>query len=180
LDLGSGVGRNAIPIAQMIGKSGGEIICVDYLDVAIDKLHEYIELYNVSKYITGIFSSLEDFVINPDDYDFIIAHSVLTHMENKEKMIQTMKDMAKVTKKNGFVYMYVITNHREFDRKTGKEQKLEDEVEIGFDEACSFLKNIYSGWTILALKKHPYEETFNRRGKEIRWNVDYLLFIAKK
>lgn len=179
LDLGSGVGRNAIPIAQMIGKLGGKVICVDFLNIAISKLYEYAKQYNTSQFIKGIVSPIEDFVIKPNMYDFIIAHSVLTHMENKEKMIQVMKDMAKGVKKNGFVYIYQITNHKEFDKETGKEHRLEGDVEISFAEASSLITTIYKGWTIKTLTKNPYEEIFNRRGKEILWKVDFLLFIAK-
>ena len=40
LDLGCGVGRNAIPIAQYIKNGGGHITGVDLLPVAIEKLKE--------------------------------------------------------------------------------------------------------------------------------------------
>ncbi|MBU1110416.1 class I SAM-dependent methyltransferase [Patescibacteria group bacterium] len=179
LDLGAGVGRNAIPIAKIIGKSGGKVTCVDYLDVAIDKLNEYVKEHNVGKFIKGFVSSIEDFIINPNTYDFIVAHSVLTHTRSKEKMVQIIKDIAKGTRKNGIVYIYMITNSREFDSETGKEQDPEAEVEINFKEASALLKDIYKGWTIQALKKIPYEEKYKKRGKVVRWQVDYLLFIAK-
>ena len=179
LDLGSGVGRNAIPIAQMIGKYGGRVRCVDYLHIAIDRLVEYTKKYHVRQFIDGVVSPIEDFFIQPDTYDFIIAHSVLSHVENKEKMIQVMKNMAQGIRKNGIVYIYLITNTKEFDTKSGNEQKHQAEVDISFTKASSLLKSIFRGWKIQALRKEPYEETFIRRSREILWKVDYLLFVAK-
>lgn len=179
LDLGSGVGRHAIPIAKLIGKFGGQIICVDYLDIAIDKLNKYAVEYNVSNFIKGFVSPIENFVIRPNTYDFIIAHSVLSHTESKEKMIQIIKHMTRGTKKNGINHIYMITNPREFDAKTGKKQNPEAEVEISFKEASTLLRNIYKGWTTQSLMKDPYEERFEKKGKEVIWHSDYLLFIAK-
>lgn len=179
LDLGSGVGRNAIPIAELIGKFDGQVICVDYLDIAIDKLNEYAKNHNVEEFIRGIVSSNENFVIESNTYDFIIAHSVLAHTETKEKMIQIIKGMAKGTKKNGINYIYMITNPKEFDAKTKKEQDPEAEIEISFKEASMLLRDIYKKWKIQILKKNHYREKFKKRGREVIWDVDYLLFIAK-
>ena len=179
LDLGAGVGRNAIPIAKMIGEFGSEIACVDYLDIAIDKLNEYTKEHNVSRFIKGIVSPIENFVISPNTYDFILAHSVLAHTRSKEIMVQVIKDMARGTKKNGIVYIYMITNSRKFDAETGKEQDSEAEIEISYKEAGSLLKDIYKEWTIQVLKKNRYEEKYKKKGKDVLWKVDYLLFIAK-
>lgn len=41
LDLGSGIGRNSIPIAQAIKERKGKVTCIDLLDSAIDKLMLY-------------------------------------------------------------------------------------------------------------------------------------------
>lgn len=47
LDLGSGVGRNSIPIAQKIQNSSGTVTCVDLLDSALTKLQNYSKEYGV-------------------------------------------------------------------------------------------------------------------------------------
>ena len=87
--------------------------------------------------------------------------------------------MAQGIRKNGIVYIYLITNTKEFDTKSGNEQKHQAEVDISFTKASSLLKSIFRGWKIQALRKEPYEETFIRRSREILWKVDYLLFVAK-
>ncbi len=179
LDLGSGVGRNAIPIAKSIGKSGGEVICVDYLDVAIDKLNKYAKQYAVNKCIKGIVSPIESFVINPNTYDFIIAHSVLTHAESKEKMIKIIKNMVNGTRNNGINYIYDITNLKEFDAETGESRSPDAEVKITSEEFKSLLKKIYNDWTIQLIEKNPYEERFEKDGRKVIWRTDYMRFVAK-
>ncbi|MBD2862693.1 class I SAM-dependent methyltransferase [Paenibacillus oceani] len=47
LDLGCGVGRNSIPIASRLQGRGGKVVCVDILQSALNKLHEYGEHYGV-------------------------------------------------------------------------------------------------------------------------------------
>ena len=180
LDLGSGVGRNAIPIAKLLKKKGVVIHCVDYLQIAIDKLYIYAKKHDVAEYIKGFVSPIEDFKIKRDFYDYIIAHSVLAHAKNKETMIRVIKDMAKGVNKNGIAYIYMITNPRMYDAKTRGTTDSDAEVNISYKEASGKIKQIFTRWNILTLKKNPYEERYQKDGREVVWKSDYLLFIAKK
>lgn len=56
LDLGSGIGRNSIPIAESMKNRNGKVVCVDLLESAIDKLQ-----INSRKY--GVDLSLQDYPI---------------------------------------------------------------------------------------------------------------------
>src|SRR4030042_863410 len=91
LDFGSGVGRNAIPIAKLLKGNKGIIYCVDYLKIAIDKLNKYAKEHGVSGCIKGFISSIEDYKIKDNFYDYIIAHSVLTHTKNKSTMFRIIR-----------------------------------------------------------------------------------------
>ena len=51
LDLGCGVGRNSIPIAEAIKQKNGKVVCVDLLDSAIQKLRQYSKEYRVEEVI---------------------------------------------------------------------------------------------------------------------------------
>lgn len=179
LDLGSGVGRNAIPIAKIIGKRGGKVFCVDYLPVAINQLNQYARDYGVSEYIDGVVSAVEDFNIESQSYDLIIAHSVLTHTASKAKMIEVMQRMVKGTKSGGINYIYDITNLREFDFATGEKRDSDAEVDLSTVDFYKILKDIYSSWDVELLKKTPYEEKFPIDGREIIWQTDYVTFIAR-
>lgn len=51
LDLGSGVGRNSIPVAQHFSSIPCRVDCVDILELAIAKLNENAKQYGVENCI---------------------------------------------------------------------------------------------------------------------------------
>ena len=53
LDLGSGVGRNCIPVAQHFCGIPCRVDCVDILELAITKLNENAQRYGVADCIRG-------------------------------------------------------------------------------------------------------------------------------
>ncbi|MBL2486581.1 class I SAM-dependent methyltransferase, partial [Klebsiella pneumoniae] len=81
LDLGSGVGRNSIPIAQKIQNTSGTVTCVDLLDSALTKLQTYSKEYGVINNIKTEQVAIENYYIQPDTYNYIIAVSSLEHVQ---------------------------------------------------------------------------------------------------
>ncbi|EJQ51336.1 hypothetical protein IEQ_02276 [Bacillus cereus BAG6X1-2] len=81
LDLGSGVGRNSIPIAQKIMNTGSTVTCVDLLDSALTKLQVYSKEHGVFEYIKTELSAIEDYYIPPNTYNYIVAVSSLEHVK---------------------------------------------------------------------------------------------------
>ena len=69
LDLGSGVGRNCIPVAQHFSGIPCRVDCVDILELAIAKLNENAQQYGVENCIRGIVSSIDDYEIDADSYE---------------------------------------------------------------------------------------------------------------
>lgn len=63
LDLGSGIGRNSIHIAQHFQEKKGKIVCVDLLESAICKLKEYGAKFGVDEKIERFLSDIADFSI---------------------------------------------------------------------------------------------------------------------
>ena len=92
LDLGSGVGRNAIACAQRLKDSTVE--CVDILPLAIEKLRENAEKLGVSEQITGSCGPVDGFEIERDGYDLILAASVLEHLDSSDGAGRKMQEIA--------------------------------------------------------------------------------------
>ena len=80
LDLGSGVGRNCIPVAQYFSGIPCRVDCVDILELAVAKLNENAQQYGVADHIRGIVSAIDDYEITADSYDLILAISALEHI----------------------------------------------------------------------------------------------------
>lgn len=60
LDLGCGVGRNSICIAQTYQHIHCVIDCVDFLEIAIEKLQQNAAAYGVGETINGILKPIEE------------------------------------------------------------------------------------------------------------------------
>ena len=93
LDLGAGVGRNAIPIAERFSDRECNVDCVDLLDIAIKKLLENSRRNGIEEHITGIVQTIDDFKIEKSAYDLIIAVSSLEHMGSKDSLERKLNEM---------------------------------------------------------------------------------------
>lgn len=68
LDLGCGVGRNSIPVAQYFSSISCQVNCVDILELAISILNENAHQYGVENCIQGIISPIDNYKIESDSY----------------------------------------------------------------------------------------------------------------
>ncbi len=60
LDLGSGVGRNSIPIAQKIRNTSSTVTCVELLNSALTKLQTYSKEHDVFEVIKTKQAAIEN------------------------------------------------------------------------------------------------------------------------
>lgn len=179
LDLGSGVGRIAIPIAQRIQDSGGRIVCVDIIDTAITKLNEYVEQYGLRESIEGIVSSAEDYTIEPESFDCIITFGVLAHLLSRKHIEQTLQKMKAGTKPGGINIIGLMTEPTDVFLDTHTEQPSTVEVYLSLEEGESLLRNQYADWEILSLERNPYEETSKRNPMKM-WKTNLLNLLARR
>lgn len=101
LDLGCGVGRNCIEVASKYRQIDCRIDGVDILPLAIEKLNENAMEQNVSENVCGIVSSIEEYTIQNNSYDLIMAISALEHVENKGSFYQKILEVREGICKNG-------------------------------------------------------------------------------
>jgi len=151
LDLGCGVGRNSIFIASQLYDHNCIIDCVDILDLAIDKLSFYSKKYQVSHSICGYISSIEDYDIPPDSYDWIIAVSALEHIESKIAFTKKLHEIRDGVRPEGIVSIIANTNITEVNKTTGTPQKPQFELILSSEELNNYLTTIFAGWNILKL-----------------------------
>lgn len=149
LDLGCGVGRNSIPIAQVFKKADCRIDCVDILEMAIDKLNFYSSEYGVSDSINGIVSSIDDFEIEKNGYDFILSVSSLEHINSETAFIGKLYEIRNGIKENGVVCLIVNSEVCETDKQSNKPLEPQFEVNLKTDKLISLFKDVFKGWQFL-------------------------------
>ncbi len=178
LDLGSGVGRNAIACAQCLPSATVE--CVDILPMAIEKLQENAENFGFSRQIKGIAAPVDSFPVEAGGYDIILAASVLEHLDAKESAIRKMQEIAEGIRPGGAVLIVMNTGVREWDTKTGEPMLPQFEVNIPPEEVRALLAEFFRGWEVLWDKCIHYEYPVPRGERVAVISSEVVTFTARR
>lgn len=180
LDLGCGVGRNSIALAQAFQDIDCCIDCVDILDFAIEKLKENSEKFGVSPMINGITESIDRYPIPVEGYDWILAVSALEHMDSKESLIQKLKEIRSGIRDGGVVCLILNSDVKELCHDTKQVLRPQFEVNLPTSELQEILYDIFSGWTTLknSFQMQKYDIPRNGCISELSSNV--ITFAAQK
>ena len=152
LDLGCGVGRNCIPLAEKFSNTDCNIDCVDILEFAIEELKKNSVYYSVDKSINGIVSSIDDYFISADTYDMILAVSALEHIDSPESFSKKLLEIRNGTKKNGIVCLIINSEVSEIDIASGERLVPQFEVNLKTEELISLLDKNFCGWKLINSK----------------------------
>lgn len=143
LDLGCGVGRNSIPVAQAFSDIPCRLDCVDILGLAIEKLQANAQKYHVSHAIRGIVSSIDDFPIKENHYDLILAISALEHTNSKDAFIQKLMQIQTGIRPGGTVCLIMNSGVLEQDKETKKQLPPQFEVNLQTSELQCILQDVF-------------------------------------
>ncbi|MGE7881633.1 class I SAM-dependent methyltransferase [Bacillus sp. NPDC094077] len=180
LDLGSGVGRNSIPIAQKIMNSGGTVTCVDLLNSALTKLQIYSREHGVFEEIKAEQSAIEDYYIAPITYDYIVAVSSLEHVKSEEDFKKVLHSMKNGTKSGGINCLIVNSNIQEIDLETNQELDALVEMNLSTEEMIFLLKNVYAEWKEVKIDIKNLSYDIVRNGKLIKLITNAITFVVQK
>lgn len=180
LDLGCGVGRNSIPIAQRIQPAGGKVLCVDLLPSAVDKLRQYAASYGVSSSIEALAADVQHYDIAKDTYHYIIACSCLEHMSSEAAFVSKIKQMQAGTMDRGIHCILMSTEVKEIDLETGVEEEGLIELNLSADQAFSIFYELYPEWEILMNRQIQQDIQEVKDGRDVLFRSQWITFIARK
>ena len=149
LDLGSGVGRNSIPVAQHFSGIPCRVECVDILELAIAKLNENAQQYEVENCIRGIVSSIDDYEIAADSYDLILAVSALEHIASQSAFEKKLTEIRDGLRPGGIACLIVNSGVMEHDKATGQELLPQFEVNLPTSQMQDLLENTFVDWQVV-------------------------------
>lgn len=180
LDLGCGVGRNSIPIAQTYKDIDCRIDCVDILELAIEKLYENADKYGILQNIQGYIKPIEDFYICENSYDIVIAVSALEHVESEAIFRYKLSEIKNGICENGIVCLVVNSNVQEKEKLTGKIVPAQFEVNLPTEEMQKILNDTFYGWNVLKseVREQLYDIPRENGTNELKTSV--VTFVARK
>ncbi len=180
LDLGAGVGRNSIPIAQKMKDSGGTVVCVDLLDSALEQLVAYSKQYDVDALICAQKADVGQYSIATNQFDFIMAVSTLEHVESEDVLTQLIDRMASGTKIGGINALIINTEVEEIELQTKEKRDAFIEVNMGTSEMTNMLSAHYDGWELRTHQVKPLEYTITRGKEDVLLKTKALTFIVRR
>lgn len=178
LDLGCGIGRNSIPIAQL-AFSGSKIVCVDLLETAIDYLTHYARLYEVDEKIVGLVHDIEHYDIAQQTYDFIVCCSSLEHLSSEEAFIKKVFEIKVATKPDGIVCILLNTDATEENLETGEITDSLLELNLISEDTFKVLESCFNGWKLIKKTSMKQSIKEHKDGKHIILSGNWIAYIVQ-
>lgn len=180
LDLGSGVGRNSIPVAQHFKDIPCRVDCVDILELAIEKLNKNAQLYGVADNIQGIVSSIDDYEINADSYDLIMAISALEHIASQSAFENKLIEIRKGLRSGGIACLIVNSGVIEHDKATGEELLPQFEVNLPTSQMQDLLENTFASWQVIKHTVVHQKYDIPRENGIANLETDVVTYVVRK
>ncbi len=180
LDLGSGVGRNSIYVAEFFKDKNCVVECVDLLEIAIEKLHENAQERGVSASIRGIQKSIEEYAIAGNSYDFIMAVSALEHIDTEDSFRMKLAEIRDGLREKGVVCLVMNSEVREQNRDTKEVVDAQFEVNLTTEKLQEYLNEVFEGWSALKSTVSAQEYDIPREGFVSRLSTKVVTFVARK
>ena len=178
LDLGSGVGRNAIACARAL--KCAQVTCVDILPMAIEKLMENAESFGVDRQIHGISAPVDGYAIEEEGFDIILAGSVLEHLDSRASTLRTLDSISRGIRPGGAVLIVMNTGVREWDVNTQEPLDPQFEVNLPPEEARGLFADAFRGWEVLWDKTIHYEYQVPRGARTAMISAEVVTFTARR
>jgi len=180
LDLGSGVGRNSIPVAQHFSGIPCRVDCVDILELAIAKLNENAQQYGVENCIRGIVSSIDDYEIDADSYDFVMAISALEHIASSSAFEKKLTEIRDGLRPGGIACLIVNSGVVEHDKATGQEMPPQFEVNLPTSQMQDLLEKTFAGWQVIkhTIVHQKYDIPREKRIADLE--TDVITYVVRK
>ncbi|WP_162848420.1 class I SAM-dependent methyltransferase [Paenibacillus nanensis] len=182
LDLGCGVGRNTIPMAEFVMNhcASGRVIGVDLLASATEGLSAYSEQYGVAKLMRAVTSEIEAYSIEEEGYDFIVAVSALEHVRSPDVLRSKLFEIADGVKPEGIVCLVMSTNIQECMISTGEALDPKFEVNLQTEELQVLLTEAFGGWEVIDSHAKQLSYLIERQTQPVRLSSDCPTFSARK
>ena len=180
LDLGCGIGRNSIPIAESMKHRDGQVVCVDILESAIDNLHRYSRESGTDPFIVAKLAEIEQFTIESEAYDIIVAVSALEHVSSENALGRILAEMNAGTRVNGCNCIIIGSNIREVTVSDGQELDPMFEVNLSTGRMLELLDQHYADWEVDKRFVKQLEYEIDRDGQAVKLSTDCITFVARK
>lgn len=177
-DLGSGVGRHAIPMARLL-PAGSIVTAVDLLPSAIRRLRDNCSRAGVAASVVPVVADIEEFEFGVARASLIVGFSSIEHVSSPEAMRALLERCRDATRSRGVVMFGVLADRVEV-AADGTTTDGFVETRLSSDEAGRCLEGVFDDWQVIRHEVHPSAATEQRDGVEHELRGSLVLFTARR
>ncbi len=156
------------------------LTCVDLLDSALTKLQIYSKEHDVFEVIKTEQAAIENYYIQPDTFDYIVAISSLEHVQSEEDLKNVLHSMKKGTKTGGINCLIINSNIQEIDLHTKEELDALIEINLPTEHMIYLLKSIYKEWQEIKIEIKELAYNIVRNERHIQLKTNAITFVVQK
>lgn len=144
VDLGCGVGRHTIPVAERL-PSGSYVVGLDLLPVAAERLKENVLAAGLESAVQAVVADLDNVALAPQSLDLLVSVSALEHAADLSALERLLLHLQEATRPGGLHCLIIGTDKVEVDA-AGRSRPARVEFALGQSAAESLLARIYENW----------------------------------
>lgn len=130
--------------------------------------------------IQGIQKSIEEYAIDANSYDLIMAVSALEHIDTEESFRKKLAEIRDGLREKGVVCLVMNSEVREQDKDTKEMVDAQFEVNLPTPKMQEYLNEVFEGWRVLKSTVSAQEYDIPREGFVSRLSANVVTFVARK
>ena len=177
-DLGAGVGRHTVPMAQLL-PTGSTITAVDILPTAIDLLIDNCRVAKVSASVIPLVADLEHFDFGDAQVSLIIGFSAVEHVSSRAVMRALLERCRDATRPGGIVSFGIMADRAEVASDGSVTAGLV-ESDLTVEQAHKYLSTVFTDWVVIRSETLTTLTGEQRDGTEYELRGSLVIFTARK
>ncbi len=146
----------------------------------LDLLNQNAVEHGVNGCINGIVKSIEDFSIEPEAYNLIMAVSALEHVDSKNSFITKLEEIKQGIKSDGIVLLVLNSEVREINVDTYEELEPQFELNLPTDEIQELLDDAFVNWKVIKKRINAQEYDIPREKITSRLSSNVITYVVRK
>ena len=129
--------------------------------------------------INGICKSIEEFEIDSQSYDFIMAVSALEHIDTEESFLIKLHEIKNGLRENGIACFVINSNVTEMDLHTSEIVDAQFEINLPTEKLQAYLSDVFNDCELLKTSVVNQEYDIPREMFVSRLRTDVVTYVVK-
>jgi SAM-dependent methyltransferase len=177
VDLGAGVGRHTIPVAQRL-PAGSYVVGVDLLPSAARLLQANALAHGMAHLVQAVVADLDHVGLAPGSVDWMVSVSALEHAANLEMLERVLRHCQEATRPGGLNCLIIGTDKVEIDH-AGRSRPARVEFHLQRADAEALLGRVYAAWDTLVLTTAVFAVDEDRDGEQYTLRTTNIRLLAR-